>query len=128
MDERPAARRLLFLIADTGGGHRASATAVAHQLESAHPGWYTVRILDPFAEAAPRLLGRTASLYGPLTQHASWLWGALYHATNSRGAVRALQGSLLRVVERGGGRVHRDGSGRWFGRLTGAEVGKCCRR
>ena len=81
-------RPLLFLIADTGGGHRAAATAVSHHLGVAHPGEFTVEIVDPFATASPRLLGRTASLYGPLIQHAPWVWGGLFHATNSRAMVR----------------------------------------
>jgi hypothetical protein len=42
--------RLLFLIADTGGGHRAAATAVARHLESTEPGGYDIRILDQFNE------------------------------------------------------------------------------
>lgn len=92
---------LLFLLADTGGGHRASATAVARHLTSSRPGWYDVRVVDPFAERAPRLLGRAARLYGPITQHAPWLWGGLYHSTNSHAIVRALHASVLRQVEPG---------------------------
>jgi 1,2-diacylglycerol 3-beta-galactosyltransferase len=90
--------RLLFLIADTGGGHRAAATAVASHLETTEPGAHEIRIVDPFAEAAPRIVGRAANLYGPLTRHARWGWGALYHATNSRAAVAVLNGSALRLV------------------------------
>jgi len=92
--------RLLFLIADTGGGHRAAATAVARHLETTEPGRYAITILDPFADAGPRVVRRTADLYGPLTRHARWAWGALYHATNSRAAVAVLSASALRVVDR----------------------------
>ena len=93
--------RLLFLIADTGGGHRAAATAVARQLDAAAPGKHEIRILDPFAEASPRIVARTADLYGPLTRYGARGWGALYHATNSRLATAVLQGTLLRLVDRG---------------------------
>ena len=93
--------RLLFLIADTGGGHRAAASAVARQLEAQSPGQHEVRIVDPFAEAAPKVVSRAAELYGPLTRRAAWGWGALYHATNSRAAVAAIEGSALRLVDRG---------------------------
>jgi 1,2-diacylglycerol 3-beta-galactosyltransferase len=96
---------LLFLIADTGGGHRASATAVAQHLEEAHPGEFDVRIVDPFAECSPRPIGRTAGLYGPIIQHAPWLWGGLYHATNSRVAVAAIRSTVLRGVITGIGRL-----------------------
>ncbi len=91
-------RSLLFLIADTGGGHRAAATAVSHYLERTHPGEFAVEIVDPFATASPRLLGSTASLYGPLIQHAPWFWGGLFHVTNSRAMVRAAE-VVLRSVD-----------------------------
>jgi 1,2-diacylglycerol 3-beta-galactosyltransferase len=92
--------RLLFLIADTGGGHRAAANAVARQLEARAPGRHDIVIVDPFVESAPAIVGRTAGLYGPLTRYASWGWGALYHATNSRAVTIALEASLLRLVDR----------------------------
>jgi 1,2-diacylglycerol 3-beta-galactosyltransferase len=91
--------RLLFLIADTGGGHRASATAVARYLEAAHPRRYDIRIVDPFAQASPHIVASTAGLYGPLTRHMRWAWGALYHMTNSKVAANALASSVLRLVE-----------------------------
>jgi 1,2-diacylglycerol 3-beta-galactosyltransferase len=90
--------RLLFLIADTGGGHRAAATAVERQMAAMSPGEYEVTILDPFASAKPKVIGGTAGLYGPITRHARWLWGGLYHSTNSRAAVAVLEKTVLRSV------------------------------
>ena len=89
---------LLFLIADTGGGHRAGANAVSRRLELDRPGEFDVRIVDPVATASPGVLGRTAGLYGPVIQHARWLWAALYHATNSRGAVALMRRTALRPL------------------------------
>jgi 1,2-diacylglycerol 3-beta-galactosyltransferase len=97
----PAPLHLLFLVADTGGGHRASAEAVARRLATTYPGQFATHILDPFVHAAPRVVGRVVGLYSPITRRAPWLWGALYHATNSRVAVGALRGSALRLVEPG---------------------------
>jgi 1,2-diacylglycerol 3-beta-galactosyltransferase len=91
-------RRLLFLIADTGGGHRAAATAVERQMAASSPGEFEITILDPFAGAKPRVIGGTAGLYGPITRHARWLWGGLYHSTNSRSAVALLERTVLRSV------------------------------
>ena len=90
--------QLLFLIADTGGGHRAAATAVERQMEVTAPGEFEITILDPFTSAKPRVIGGTAGLYGPITRHARWLWGALYHSTNNRSAVALLEGTVLRSV------------------------------
>jgi 1,2-diacylglycerol 3-beta-galactosyltransferase len=92
---------LLFLVADTGGGHRASAEAVARRLATAYPGRFATHVLDPFVQASPPMVGRIVGLYSPITRHAPWLWGVLYHATNSRVAVAALRGSALRLVEPG---------------------------
>lgn len=91
-------RRLLFLIADTGGGHRAAATAVERQMTAASPGEFDITILDPFTSAKPKVIGGTAGLYGPITRHARWLWGGLYHSTNSRPAVALLERTVLRSV------------------------------
>lgn len=91
-------RRLLFLIADTGGGHRAAATAVERQMATEFPGDFEVTILDPFTSAKPKVIGGTAGLYGPITRRARWLWGGLYHSTNSRSAVALLETTVLRSV------------------------------
>ncbi len=91
-------RRLLFLIADTGGGHRAAATAVERQMATEFPGEFEVTILDPFTSAKPKVIGGTAGLYGPITRHARWLWAGLYHSTNSRSAVALLETTVLRSV------------------------------
>ena len=89
---------LLFLIADTGGGHRAGATAVARRLEIDRPGEFDVHIVDPTSAGSPSILGRTADLYGPLIHRARWVWAALYHATNSGAAVGLMQRSALRPL------------------------------
>jgi 1,2-diacylglycerol 3-beta-galactosyltransferase len=91
---------LLFLIADTGGGHRAAAMAVAGQLAGDRPGEFEVSIIDPMATASPGVLSRTADLYGPLIQHARWLWAAMYHATNSATAVSLIRHSALRPLRK----------------------------
>jgi 1,2-diacylglycerol 3-beta-galactosyltransferase len=89
---------LLFLIADTGGGHRAGATAVARRLEIDHPGEFDVHIVDPTSAGSRTLLSRTADLYGPLIHRARWVWAAMYHATNSATAVSLMQHSALRPL------------------------------
>jgi 1,2-diacylglycerol 3-beta-galactosyltransferase len=91
-------KKLLFLIADTGGGHRAAATAVERQMGAAFPNEFEITILDPFTSARPRVIGGTAGLYGPITRHARWLWGGLFHSTNSRTAVALLERTVLRSV------------------------------
>ena len=100
--------RLLFLIADTGGGHRASANAVARELRQRPGADFEIRIVDPFVECSPAAIGATTGLYGPIIKYAPWFWGALYHSTNSRAAVRVMRGSVLRPVQAGIARLCRD--------------------
>ncbi|HEU5391662.1 MAG TPA: glycosyltransferase [Streptosporangiaceae bacterium] len=102
---RPAAQPgpvpLLFLIADTGGGHRAAAAAVAGALERGYPGRYTPVWFDPLAgPAASRVLRLITRAYGPVVRLAPWLWGAIYHATDSRLAARLLRRTLRTVAGR----------------------------
>jgi 1,2-diacylglycerol 3-beta-galactosyltransferase len=93
-------RTVLLLLADTGGGHRASAQAVARELVRL-PDAPAPHLLDPFVHAAPRPVGWTVGLYSPLIRHLPPLWGALFHASNSRPAVAALRATVLRLLEPG---------------------------
>ena len=94
-------RTLLLLFADTGGGHRASATAVAGEVAARHGDRFRCVLSRPFDELAPRLLGRVVNLYSPLIRRAPWLWGAGWHLTDTRAGVRAMQAGFLRFVEPG---------------------------
>lgn len=75
--------RLLFLVAETGGGHVAAARAVDHALRQAFPGRFETVLHDPL----PRWF---TGLYGPVVRFAPWLWGAAYHGCDSRPAVAGL--------------------------------------
>ena len=91
---------VLLLLADTGGGHRASALAVARELVRL-PDAPVPHLLDPFTHASPRPVGWTVGLYSPLIRHLPPLWGALFHASNSRAAVAALSATAFRLLEPG---------------------------
>lgn len=97
----PARRALLLLHADTGGGHRAAAEAVAAAVARRHGDRFHAVLLDPFAEVAPRALGRLVRMYAPLTRRAPWAWGAMWHATDSDTAVRALRATFGPLLEPG---------------------------
>jgi 1,2-diacylglycerol 3-beta-galactosyltransferase len=90
---------LLFLIADTGGGHRSAARAVAQALERGYPGRFAPVLCDPLGgPGSARLLRWVAGLYGPLIRRAPWLWGAAYHLCDSRPAMALLARTLLRLA------------------------------
>jgi 1,2-diacylglycerol 3-beta-galactosyltransferase len=97
----PRPTPLLFLVADTGGGHRSAAQAVADALGRAWPGRFEPFLLDPLG--GPRsawLLRRITRLYGPVIRRAPWAWGAAYRASDSARAMRLLERTLLRLAER----------------------------
>src|ERR1700689_2013831 len=99
---------LLFLIGDTGGGHRSAAPAVAQALEHALPGRFVPVICDPLrGPDVPRLLRWFAGLYGPCIRLTPWLWWLFWRASESPrvlGAVRRtimapVYGSVARAAE-----------------------------
>ncbi|HEU5348740.1 MAG TPA: glycosyltransferase, partial [Ktedonobacterales bacterium] len=83
---------ILFLISDTGAGHRSAASAIAKALslvyEQSHANGQPTpdmdcHIVDAFAECARFPLHKTVSFYGPVTRHSPRLYGHVFHATNS---------------------------------------------
>ncbi len=92
---------LLFLLADTGGGHRSAARAVSEALEAAYPGRFDPVLCDPLAgRGSARLLRWVTGLYGPVTRLTPWAWGAVYYACDSRCVMRLLQRTLLELAVR----------------------------
>jgi 1,2-diacylglycerol 3-beta-galactosyltransferase len=98
---------LLFLIGDTGGGHRSAATAVAQALEHAWPGRFAPVICDPLrGPGAPRLLRWVTGLYAPCIRLTPWLWGMIWRASGSplvlgwlrRTLIASAHGSVARAV------------------------------
>ena len=114
---------VLFLMADTGGGHRNAARAVGDFLARAYPGRFEPVLCDPLGgPGSTRLLRWVTGLYGPAVRLAPWLWGAAYYATNMRPAVWLLRRTLLRPADRAvadAARAHRPVAIVSFHPLTG---------
>lgn len=94
-------RTVLFLISDTGAGHRSAANALNAAMklvdaqtagntslprgrhdQRAEPAWRTV-IVDGFAEGANFPLRKGVFLYGPAIKHSPRLYSQLFHFTNT---------------------------------------------
>lgn len=91
-EARGLPRSVLFLISDTGAGHRSAATAIAKALrifyEQARASGHLapdidIHIVDVFAECAQFPLRTSVALYGPVVRHSPRLYGQLFHITNS---------------------------------------------
>lgn len=78
---------VLILTADTGGGHRGAAEAIAGALSRDYPGAFAPALFDPL----PRGLTRW---YGPVARWAPWVWAVAFHGSNSRGGAALLDRSL----------------------------------
>jgi len=77
--EAPAAargkskKRVLMLISDTGGGHRASAQALESMLEAIRPGETEVSIVDVYTDYCPWPFNKFVSGYQVMATH-DWMW------------------------------------------------------
>ncbi|MFI5281903.1 MAG: glycosyltransferase [Candidatus Dormibacterales bacterium] len=98
-----ASPSVLILFSDTGGGHRAAATALTDAIKLLDP-TCAVSVADPLIGQGPAVVRRLASLYSPVIQHSRAAWGAVYHASNTKAtfaAIRAVFGPGVRHVVEG---------------------------
>jgi 1,2-diacylglycerol 3-beta-galactosyltransferase len=58
-------KRLLFLMSDTGGGHRAACRAIIAALEVNHAGAFKAELVDMWRDYTPWPFNRMPELYGP---------------------------------------------------------------
>lgn len=82
--------RVLLTFCDTGGGHRAAATALRDALLGIAPG-ATVAMVDPYATSGRWPFAALGATYPRVVNDASWLWRAGFRLTDSRAATVACQ-------------------------------------
>ncbi|CAM9332239.1 unnamed protein product, partial [Discosporangium mesarthrocarpum] len=70
-------RRVLILMSDTGGGHRASAQALKAAFDELYPGAIDVEIVDVWTEHAPWPLNKFVESYQFMAKH-PLLWKAFW--------------------------------------------------
>jgi 1,2-diacylglycerol 3-beta-galactosyltransferase len=90
---------LLFLIGDTGGGHRSAAVAVHQALDRELPGRFAPVTWDPLrGPDVPGLLRWFAGLYGLCIRLTPWLWWSFWRTSNSRLGLRVLRRTIMAPV------------------------------
>lgn len=117
-------RTILFLIADTGAGHRSAANAIRYALtliaqkeqddwleqqqtsveEQAHtpaPQGYRIEIVDVFEEYGRFPLREAAKLYGPTIRYNPKLYGRLFHMSNQAQSISAFQTVVSPLLHNG---------------------------
>ena len=83
-------KKILILMSDTGGGHRASAEAIAEAMAHLYGDTITVRIVDAWKNHSPWPLNRIGDSYPWLVSNGLWLWNMLWHTDNKTWPPRLL--------------------------------------
>jgi 1,2-diacylglycerol 3-beta-galactosyltransferase len=75
-------KKILILMSDTGGGHRASAEAIAEAVAHLYGDEIEVRIIDAWRYCVPWPLNQIPNAYPWLVSDGLWLWNALWRTDN----------------------------------------------
>lgn len=88
-------QRILILMSDTGGGHRASAQALKAGFDELYPGRFAIDIIDFITDYLPWPFNQMPKAYPFLSNDAPWLWKLLYG-----GKTHSLSNTLAQVNSR----------------------------
>src|SRR5579864_1076672 len=88
--ERYLTKRALFLISDTGGGHRSAANAITAALDEIHEPYSFEHRTEDVAAHCSFPLTQLGWGYSTALRYAPPVYGALYYATNGRRRYKAL--------------------------------------
>jgi 1,2-diacylglycerol 3-beta-galactosyltransferase len=100
-------KRILILMSDTGGGHRASAEAIAEATAHLYGDEITVRIVDAWRRYVPWPLKRIPDAYPWLVSDGLWLWNALWRTDDKTWSPRLVSLVLTPIVRRSAIRLFR---------------------
>ena len=94
-----AQQRILILMSDTGGGHRASAQALKAAFDELYPNRFHIDIIDLISDHLIWPLNQLPKMYPFFSNDAPWMWKALYDSQNSGswGNALAVVGSRVSV-------------------------------
>lgn len=83
-------KKILILMSDTGGGHRASAEAIVEAMMHLYREEISVRIVDAWKDHFPWPLSQIGNAYSWLVSDGLWLWNALWRTDDKTWAPRVL--------------------------------------
>jgi 1,2-diacylglycerol 3-beta-galactosyltransferase len=92
-------KKIAILYADTGGGHRSSAEAIAQGIQLAFPGQFEVKLANNFKEL-PFPFSIAEEIYPPIIAFARPLYEATFKLTNNKDVVRAIKKAAEPLTER----------------------------
>src|SRR5690349_12152423 len=80
----PSTKRVLFLMSDTGGGHRAAADAIQAAMYDLYPDTYDYEMVDVFKHYTPFPFNQMPDFYPVWINKSKRSWHLGYLLTNTR--------------------------------------------
>jgi 1,2-diacylglycerol 3-beta-galactosyltransferase len=99
-------KKILFLMSDTGGGHRAAAEAIRDALLSKYEA--EIKLVDVFRSYSPFPFKYMPEFYPWLINHSKSSWGVGYKLSNSRRNARTISRGMYVTMESGMKQMLRD--------------------
>ncbi len=97
-------KRVLFLMSDTGGGHRAAAEAISEALHRKYADDVQIELVDVFKSYSPFPWNYMPEFYPWLINHSKSSWGMGYKLSNTQRRAKVLSRGMYVTVE---GRIKR---------------------
>ncbi|MCB9451055.1 MAG: glycosyltransferase [Anaerolineaceae bacterium] len=101
-------KRVLFLMSDTGGGHRAAAEAIQAALLRRYQGQVTTELVDVFRSYSPFPLKYMPEMYPWIINRSKSSWNVGYRLTNSHRRAKLLSRGMYVSMEKGLKRLLRE--------------------
>jgi 1,2-diacylglycerol 3-beta-galactosyltransferase len=93
-------KKILILMSDTGGGHRASAEAIAEATAHLYGDEIRARIVDAWRGCSPWPLNRIPDTYPWLVSDGLWLWNALWRTDDKAWSPQVVSRVFTPLVRR----------------------------
>lgn len=101
-------RRVLILMSDTGGGHRAAGEAISAALRQRHGDSVQVTLIDVFKDYTPFPFNRFPQMYPYVIRRGRLSWALGYRLSDRRSQARLVMASVGRIVQRALPKLFRD--------------------
>lgn len=94
-------KRVVFLMSDTGGGHRAAADAIRAAMEQRYPGQYTYQLIDVYRRYTPFPFNFMPEIYPRWVNNSPTSWGLSLRFIDSRSRNRLVMAVINRMWKQG---------------------------
>ena len=94
-------KQVVFLMSDTGGGHRAAADAIRAAMEQRYPGRYAYQLVDVYRRYTPFPFNFMPEIYPQWVNHSPSSWGFGLRFIDSRSRNRLVMAVINRMWKEG---------------------------